>query len=213
MDQGSPPRSALRAGLLLLGFALGAKPVYGQAVPAIWRPYAEVGGLLGGTWLSGPRSPTVSTDPGFSLGIGISRGITPDVSSGVSMRVASQGLSLSEVGATWTGGTLTEANVVGQLSLSSRRRTRRRLALDLGGGIAVLSGAHDILPFLDASNIAPLGEMGLSLHNGKADADASRRDMAFFVRYSTLRLDANVVNAATTTGWVHRVTLGLRVTR
>ncbi len=172
-----------------------------------------MGSVIGGTWLSGPRAPTVGGDAGVMLGLGAQRGVSPDASAGVVMRLGTQGLTLTEQGSSWSGGTLTEANIVGVLSLASRRRTRTRVSLDLGGGMALVSGARDIQPFLDAGGLAPLGEIGLSVRRGGAEVDASRRDLAVFARYSALRLGAAVVNAETTSGWVRRLSLGLRVTR
>ncbi len=196
-----------------MALAAFVQRVDAQAVPERWRVTGEVGGIVGGTWLSGPRVPTVSTDPGAALGIGVQRGITPDATAGFAVRISSQAVSLREVGSSWSRGTLTEGDVVGQLSFASRRRTRLRLALDLGGGFALLSGARDLLPFLDASSIAPLGDIGLSLHRGQSEVDASRRDLALYVRYTSLRLDASLQNAVTTSGWVGRISTGLRVTR
>lgn len=185
----------------------------GLREPVVWRFVGEAGGTVGGTWLEGPRAPTVSSGTGFLFGIGLQRGWTEFVAAGATLRAGIQPLELKENGDTWSGGTLTEANFVGTLSLQSRQRREYRLSLDLSGGAAVLSGANDILPFHDAASLAPLGEVGVALRRGATNADASRRDLAVFARYSALKLKSEYVNAVATSGWVGRVVAGVRITR
>jgi hypothetical protein len=75
----------------------------------------------------------------------------------------------------------------------------------------VLTGARNVLPFHDASSVAPIAEGGFSF---RRDANSSTpQDLALFVHYGIVRLDASAANAMTTSGWVKRVTIGLRVTR
>lgn len=181
--------------------------------PVVWRFVGEAGGSVGGTWLEGPRAPTVSSRTGFLFGIGLQRGWTEFVAAGAAIRAGIQPVELRENGDTWSGGTLTEANFVGLLSLQSRQRRTYRVSLDLGGGAAVLSGANDILPFHDAASLAPLGEVGVALRRGATNADASRRDLAVFARYSALKVKSEYVNAVATSGWVGRIVAGVRITR
>ncbi len=181
--------------------------------PVVWRFVGEAAASVGGTWLEGSRAPTVRSKPGFLFGVGLQRGWTEFVAAGATLRGGIQPLEIRENGDSWSGGTLTEANFVATLSLQSRQRRTNRVSLDLSGGAAVLSGANDILPFHDAASLAPLAEVGIAIRRGATNADASRRDLALFVRYSTLKVQSEYVNAVTTTGWVGRIVAGLRVSR
>lgn len=181
--------------------------------PVVWRFAGEAGGSVGGTWLEGPRAPTVASRTGFLFGVGLQRGWSEFVAAGAALRAGIQPLELRENGDTWSGGTLTEANFVGSVSLQSRQRRMYRVSLDLGAGAAVLSGANDILPFRDAASLAPLGEVGVALRRGATNADASRRDLALFARYSALKVNSEYVNAVASSGWVGRVIAGVRITR
>ena len=181
--------------------------------PVAWRFVGEAGASVGGTWLEGPRAPTVSSKTGFLFGLGLQRGWTEFVAAGATLRAGIQPLELHENGDAWSGGTLTEANFVGTLSLQSRQRRTHRISLDLSGGAAVLTGASDIVPFNSAASLAPLAEVGVAIRRGATNAGASRRDLALFARYSALKLKAEYVHAVTTSGWVGRVVAGVRVTR
>jgi hypothetical protein len=202
----------LSSGLVFLALVV-ARPALAQVEDPRWRSTAEIGGSIGGNWLEGKRAPTVASRPGFLAGLGIERGMTPYVASGVSMRVMTSNVELEEVGTTWKGGRLVEVNVMATTSLQSRRRTALRTSLDLLGGVAIVNGARDIVPFRDAANISPAGEIGLSLRHGVADADASRPDDALFVRYSVVRLRMATPNAIASSGAVGRIVIGLRIAR
>ncbi len=196
----------LAATLLFDGVSLSA-----QRAPDGWRVTGEVGGVLGGTWLRGVGAPTVTTDPGATIGVGATRQLVSGVSAGATLRIGAQPVVMREVGATWSGGTLTEADVLAQLIVMSAQGTTLRPALEVGVGAAVLTGARDVLPFHDASRVAPIAEAGFSV---RRDANSSTpQDLALFVHYGIVRLDASGTNAVTSSGWVRRVTLGLRVTR
>jgi len=178
-----------------------------------WRIVAELAGSLGGTWLEGPRAPTVASKPGVLLGLGLQRGWTEFVAAGAIIRAAVQPIEIRESGETWSGGTLAESQFLANLSLQSRRRTMNRLSLDLSGGAAILTGANRILPFEDAKSLAPLLEVGIAFRRGNTDADASRKDLALVLRYNMLKVQSEVVNTIATSGWVGRVVAGVRVTR
>lgn len=181
--------------------------------PPRWRVTSEVGAVVGGTWLEGRRAPRVATSLGAVAGLGVLRAAGEYLTAGAGLRIGRQQLRIRESGESWKGGGITEANALANVSLHSRTRSATRIALDLSGGAAILGGAADILPFQDAATLGPLVEIGLSLHRGETDGDASRRSYALLLRYSALRLDANIVNAVTTTGWVGRTVLGLKVIR
>lgn len=215
----TPPRvSRALVGLLLSAVALLPATSGGQETGAlrlvpVWRVIAEAGGSIGGTWLEGPRAPKVVSKPGFLFGLGLQRGWTEFVAAGASIRAGVQPVEMQENGERWSGGTVTEADLVATLSLQSRQRTTNRISLDVSGGAAVLTGANDVLPFQDAQSLAPLVEVGVALRRGVADSDASRRDLALIVRYSMLKLQTEYINAVVTPGWVGRTMIGLRITR
>lgn len=182
-----------------------------QPVGPTWRVTAEVGGILGGTWLDGTSAPTVRTDPGATIGVGLARMVGPNVSGGVGVRVGAQPVSVKENGASWSGGTLTEADAMGTLSFLTAQSTPLRPSLDLGAGVAVLSGARTLLPFRDASRIAPIGEAGVTLR--RVNPNPNKQEVALFVHYGVLRLDASAADASTASGWVSRISAGFKVTR
>ncbi len=198
----------------MISTVLITSAVQAQRLPMNWRVTAEVGGVIGGTWLTGPQAPTVGGDLGVTLGVGALRSLVPNAAAGVALRLGSQGLTVTEQDASWSGGTLTEADVVGVLALTSRRRARAQLSLDVGGGLAFLSSARDLLPFRGAVRASPLGEIGLAVRRaGLVKADAPRRDLALFARYSALRVGTAATSVDHTSGWIGRISVGLRVTR
>jgi len=204
-------RATLPALIALL--ALGVRPVRGQEVRA-WRSVQEIGGIVAGRWMEGARIPTVSSNAGILLALGVQQAFRPDAYRGVMLRLAIQPLSMSEAGASWDAGTLREANVVGTLSMLSASRGNWRLRLEANGGAAILNGASNVLPFLDAGSVSPLGEAGLSVHRGSPGlTDTGERQISGFARYGALRLSANDGNAISTAGWVRRVTIGLRMSQ
>lgn len=208
----------LSAGILLAATALLPASAHGQELGAlrlvpVWRVIAEAGGSIGGTWLEGVRAPKVVSKPGFLFGLGLQRGWTEFVAAGASIRAGVQPVEMQENGERWSGGTVTEADLVATLSFQSRQRTTNRISLDVSGGAAVLAGANDVLPFQDAQSLAPLLEVGVALRRGLADSDASRKDLALIVRYSMLKLQTEYINAVITPGWVGRTMIGLRITR
>jgi hypothetical protein len=182
-----------------------------QRAPDRWRFTGDVGGVLGGTWLRGIGAPTVTTDPGASIGVGASRPIGSGSAVGALLRIGAQPVVMKESGTTWSGGTLTETDVLATLVLMSPQGTALRPALELGAGAALLSGARNVLPFHDASSVAPIVEGGVAV---RRDANSSSpEDLALFVHYGLVRLDASQTNAVSTSGWVPRLIVGLRVTR
>lgn len=197
-----------------------------QASPAGWTLSGEVGGAFGGTWLEGPSVPTVSSGTGVAVAVGIRRSLkTPradGLSAGVAVRVAAQPVHLRELGSHWEGGTLTDAQVMGTLTLPIDRTPRRRANLELGAGLSVLSGARTLYPFSALARTLPTLESGLVLFRSRAAEGASSRisrPLGLFVRYGVTRVDptpvpADDVSAApTTAGWVGRFAVGLRVQR
>src|SRR6476661_1750973 len=117
--------AALAAWLASMALSFAPRTVQGQGAlrePVVWRFVAEAGASVGGTWLEGARSPTVSSKTGFLFGLGLQRGWTEFVAAGATVRGGIQPLEVRENGDTWSGGTLTEANLVGTLSLQSRQR-------------------------------------------------------------------------------------------
>ncbi len=151
------------------------------------------------------------TDPGATIGVGGQRMVAMNVSAGLGVKVGAQPVSVKEGGETWSGGTLTEADALGTLSFLTAQSTPLRPSLDIGAGVAVLSGARTLLPFRDASRIAPIGEAGVTLR--RVDPNPNKQELALFVHFGVLRLDASATDASTGSGWVSRISAGLKVTR
>ena len=188
---------------------LAATPILAQEITVPWRPMQEIAAWTAGTWLSGARIPTVTSPLGGAIGIGIERGWRPDASAGFMLRGAVQSLRLREAGASWAGGTVREANVLGMLRAEALHRGRLHGDVDVLGGVSILTGAADILPFRDAGLVQPTGEVGLSVRRGDT-AEPPTRHVALFTRVGVVRLGATAANALTTSGWVRRVAVGLR---
>jgi hypothetical protein len=191
-----------------------------------WTLSGDVGGAFGGTWLDGPSVPTVSSGSGVTVALGARRSLrsrrADDVSAGVAVRVVAQPLRLREQGARWDGGTLTDAQIIGTLTLPIDRAPRRRAEVELGAGLSVLSGTSSLYPFSALPRTLPTVESGLVLYrNRPADTAATRsaRPIGLFVRYSVTRADPSptpaddVSSTPTTAGWASRVSVGLRVQR
>ena len=201
----------LHIALLIIAVSSAANTLSAQGAIDGWRVTGEVGGVIGGTWLRGAGVPAVTTDPGATIGVGASRQLVSGVNAGATLRIGAQPVVMKESGATWAGGTLTETELMAQLTIMSAQGTTLRPALELGAGAALLTGARNVLPFHDASSIAPIAEGGFSV---RRDANSSGpQDLALFVHYGIVRLDASAAGAVTTSGWVRRLTIGLRVTR
>ena len=137
--------------------------------------------------------------------------IAQNISAGVVVKVGAQPVSVKENSASWSGGTLTETDVVGTVSFLAAQSTPLRPSLDIAAGIAVLSGARTVLPFRDASRLAPMGGAGVTVR--RVDANPAKQELSLFVHYGVLRLDASAVDASTISGWVGRISAGVRVTR
>ncbi len=144
------------------------------------------------------------------------------LSAGVTVRVVAQPVHLRELGSRWEGGTLTDAQVIGTLTLPIDRTPQRRANLELGAGMSVLSGARTLYPFSALARTLPTLESGLVLFRSRAIQHASaglNRPVGLFVRYSLTRVDPrptpadDVSSTATTAGWVGRFAIGLRVQR
>lgn len=200
---------------LLLAALLTFAPrlIIAQGTVPHWHVAGELGGVVGGTWLNGSNAPTVTSTPGVVLGIKVQRTVSPHASAGAAIRLAAQPLSLRERDTKWSGGTLTEGDLLGVVSLYAARDQPVSVSVDVGLGIAVLSGARSILPFRDASHLSPLGELGVSLRQSTTRAQSARQERALFVRYGMLRLDASATETIATTGWVGRLTAGVRITK
>jgi hypothetical protein len=143
-------------------------------------------------------------------GFGIQRLFSANTLGGVSFRVLSAPVSLSEAGMTWDRAKTFEASLLATASLQAPAGQAIRGSLDFAGGITRLSGPRDIVPFKDALNIAPTAEVGVSLRRGNADATASRRELSVFTRYSLTRLRMGTPNPIAEGGTVSRFLIGLR---
>ena len=157
---GAAPNGALSLALLLL-----AAPLPGQAPApsAPWRFSAEAGATGGGVWLDGSRVPRVSTGVGFVFATAARRALSDVTGAAAVLRVSMQPLDLRENGVEWNGGTLTEYDLLGVLSIRAPATGSLRATVEAGVGAALLTGAGDIVPFRNASSVAPAGEIGLSV--------------------------------------------------
>lgn len=184
---------------------------------ARWRMSGEVGGVFGGTWLSGANAPRVSTDPGLALSVAVHRETSSRVSAGLALRGAMQGISMNEAGTKWSGGTATDAQLLGTLAYSLQRSGRLLSDLEFGAGMAFIAGTREVFPFSDVSQVAPSGEVALAFSPGEVSESLYRyRHFSLVVRYGVLRVDAlggdaNLPNSMTAgAGWVGRTTIALR---
>lgn len=199
--------------VLLAALATVASPLRAQDVSA-WRTVQEVGGIVAGRWMEGPRIPTVSSNGGLLLALGMQRAFRPDAYGGAMLRLALQPVTMNEAGASWDVGTVREASIVGTLSVLSASRGNWHVHAEANGGAAVLNGASNVLPFLDAESLSPLGEVGLSVRRGSSGVnDDGQRRITGFARYGALRLSTTATNSIATSGWVRRITIGLRMSQ
>lgn len=222
----SPRSMASMATLSLVVLLLTADDGRAQPSPTGWTLSGDVGGAFGGTWLAGSSAPSVSTGTGVAVALGARRRLSSrradGMSAGVAVRVAAQPVRLREQGAQWDGGTLTDAQVMGTLTIPVDRTPRRRADVEFGAGLAVLSGAGTLYPFSALARTLPTLESGLVLFRSRAANDATARasrPLGLFVRYSMTRVDPaparadDVSSTPTTAGWAGRVSVGLRVQR
>ena len=212
---------------LLLALVAGYSPsVSAQATstsasnasePARWRMSGEVGGVLGGRWLSGGESPRVSTDPGLSLSVAVRRETSGRANVGLSLRGAMQPISMDEAGMQWSGGTATDAQLLGTVGYAMRSTGQLLADVEVGGGIAFIAGTRTVFPFTEISRFSPAAEAGIALSLGEVGETLYRyRPFALVVRYGVLRVDAFGGDASqpssltTAAGWVGRTTIALR---
>jgi hypothetical protein len=187
------------------------------AEPARWRVSGEVGAVLGGRWLAGGDSPRVSTDPGLSLSVALQRETSGRASIGLSLRGAMQPISMDEAGMQWSGGTATDAQLLGTVGYAIRRSGQLLADVEAGGGIAFIAGTRTVYPFTEISRFSPVGEAGIALSLGEVGESLYRyRPFALVVRYGVLRVDAfggdvgQPNSMKTGAGWVGRTTIALR---
>lgn len=182
-----------------------------QTLTARWKVVGEASGIFGNNWLGSENATRVGGDAGFMFGIGAHQRSSQRVSAGVDVRVAIQPISIRGNGEKWNGGTLTQAELVGALSLRTPPVFSFPLSLDLRGGFAALSGVSHLTPFREASKVAPLAEGGFTLHvSRKPDA---ARQLAVLARYGAVRLNIDDPELSVKSGWVGRFTVGLEVSR
>ena len=220
-------RYALIGAALLVGFRpqrAEAQPVSSStgetATRAGWTVNGEAGALIGGAWLTGENAPRVTTGAGAVVSLGVRRSAGVRSNAGLSLRVAVQQVEMRELGARWDAGTLTDAQLLGTASVALRRSGRVHSDVEIGAGVAVLSGARSVFPFSDVSRFAPAAEVGIAaMPGGRRESDRGLRPFALVARYSVMRLDPASGTAGApdemvaTAGWVGRVTIGLRVQR
>ena len=187
-----------------------------------WGVYGEAGAVASGTWIAGRGAPDVASTVGPALSIGARRSISPGTSAGLAVRLLSQPLRVSEGGASWSGGTLIDVQPMLTLGTQLPRNADAPLGLEAGVGVSFVSGATSLFPFSNAERMAPIGDLALAYAFSPRRAAVGRgerpdRPLAVIVRYSVLRFDPGVaagVDANTTeSGWVGRVSVGIRVQR
>ena len=195
-----------------LAFAIGAVPVRAQEFAAFapWRFTAEAGAAAGGVWLEGARVPRVSTGLGFTFAAGAGRAISQAAGGVAVLRVSVQPLDLEENGEAWKGGTLTQYDMLALLAVRAPSAQSLRTTVEGGIGAAVLTGASHIVPFRNTKGVAPIGEIGIAVM--RAGASSGPRVVALVARYGVVRLSADGEEGGAT-GWVGRVSAGVRVTR
>lgn len=197
-----------RARFLFLALSIGG----GATLPAqpVWGVYGEVGGVLGGTWSKTEGAPTVTTGPGALLSLGAQR-VSERFSLGAAVRLAAQPVSMSELGDSWSGGTLRDIHVVATTAWPLAQRGAGGLDAEAAVGLAGRLGSVRGEPFASSPSLSPLGELGLAVRRGEA--------MALFARIGILHLNPTGTSsstpgaAAANSGWVRRLTVGLRVFR
>jgi hypothetical protein len=214
---------ALAAATTFVASGVAPRTVYAQTlVTGRWGVYGEAGAVASGTWIAGRGAPDVASTVGPALAIGARRSIGPATSVGAALRLLSQPLRVSEGGASWSGGTLIDLQPMLTLATQLPRTTDAPLGLEAGVGVSVLSGATSLFPFSNAERMAPIGDVALAYAFSPRRAALGRserpdRPLAVIVRYSVLRFDPGVaagVDANTTeSGWVGRVSVGIRVQR
>jgi hypothetical protein len=133
-----------RARFLFLALSLGG----GATLPAqpVWGVYGEVGGVLGGTWSKTEGAPTVTTGPGALLSLGAQR-VSERFSLGAAVRLAAQPVSMSELGDSWSGGTLRDIHVVATTAWPLAQRGAGGLDAEAAVGLAGRLGSVRGEPF------------------------------------------------------------------
>lgn len=204
----SSRRRPWRARLLFLALSLGGGATL-TAQP-VWGVYGEVGGVLGGTWSKSAGAPTVTTGPGALLSLGAQR-VGERFSLGTALRLAAQPVSMSELGDSWGGGTLREIHVVATTAWSLAQRGAGGLDAEAAVGLAGRLGSVRAEPFASTPSLSPLGELGFAIRRGEAVALVARMGILHLNPTGTASSTSGSV--AANSGWVRRVTVGLRVFR
>lgn len=220
------PRSPLPVVLSIAIIAFSAPAARAQSSQgAGWTVAGEFGGAIGGTWLESTGAPRVSSTTGAQLSLSASRPTKSRVALGAAVRVSAQSLQLKEVDQTWSGGTLTNGQLMGTMSVDLPRSAQIATALEFGGGLSILSGARDLAPFTTASRVAPTGEFGVAIRRAPSTYAVVRRTafdlraLALVLRYDVTRFDpgnsasGGAVPRNATAGWVGRMVVGARVMR
>lgn len=201
-------RRLWRARFLFIAVSLGG----GAALPAqpVWGVYGEVGGVLGGTWSQSEGAPTVTTGPGALLSLGAQR-VVERFSLGAAVRLATQSVSLAELGDTWSGGTLRELQVVATTAWPLLQRGAGGLDAEASVGLSSRLGSVRVEPFASSPSVSPLGEIGLAARRGEAVALVARLGVVHLNPTGTASSVPGTV--AANSGWVRRITIGFRVFR
>ncbi len=188
-----------------------------------WYVSGEVGALVGGTWLSGPTIPTVTSGAGAQVALSAMRAVRPRLYLGAALRVGAQSLRLAEHDVRWDGGTLTDVQIVGAATVTAPPRHLLQSEVNVSAGLTSFSGAGALAPFALTPRVSPVADIGVTFRrarsNDEINAEREPHPFALYARLSIVRVDPT--SSATfqngqeiaSAGWVRRMIVGMRVQR
>ena len=171
---------------------------------------AEAALRLPVTWASGTGAPTVRTQVAPVLSLNLGGPISATMRFSIDTRLSNTDIQLNENGTHWSGGTLTLVDVVGTLGWRPVLQGNHRASFEIGAGATVFAGSRDVTPFRGAHGVIPIGE-GTFVYD--LPLKFVQNTTAAFVRGTLTRIGgANGDDAVKDPGYVHRVSLGIRIT-
>jgi hypothetical protein len=183
--------------LLVVTAMLVAMPslLRAQSKAQRWQCSIEAGVALGNTYLDGNGAPSVEGKMGVAVGASLMRTVSTRWNIGASAHVISQSIDVTEAGDTWSGGKLIDGDVMASAELKKAFDSSFTGVIESGAGVALRSGADDILPFSTASAISPAASVGLRLErwNSMHTRAAAIVARARFVR---MNVDAPDIDAS-----------------
>ena len=172
---------------------------------------AEAAVRLPVTWAAGTGAPTVRTQFAPMLSLNLGGRLSDATRFSIDTRLSNTPVELAENGVHWSGGTLTLIDVVGTLAWRPFFQHAHHASFEGGLGATVFAGTRDVAPFRGSASVVPIAEATFAYD---LPFRFAQNTTALFARATLMRMGgANSEDAVKAPGYVHRASLGVRITQ